>query len=60
MTKAEFLELRAGEQRWVLPRCLRFVLHMLIPAKAIRLDSEVLHHFDKNAEAAAQETEDES
>ncbi|MCK4681150.1 hypothetical protein KAT82_08475 [bacterium] len=61
MTKAEFLELRAGEQRWVLLRCLRFVLHMVIPAKAIGLTSEVLEQFDRNAEGAAQEiTEDES
>jgi hypothetical protein len=30
MTKTEFLELRAGEQRWVLLRCLRFVAGLIV------------------------------
>ena len=30
MTKAEFLELMAGEQRWILLRCLRMVAMALI------------------------------
>ena len=60
MTKAEFLELRAGEQRWILLRCLRFVLGMLVNEKP-PLTRAILAQFDDMADRAAQEeTEDES
>jgi len=60
VTKAEFLELRAGEQRWVLLRCLRFVLGMLFDEKP-PLVRAILAQFDCIPDQAAQEiTEDES
>ncbi len=31
MTKAEFLHLSAGEQRWVLLRCLKYALMVILP-----------------------------
>jgi len=38
MTKAEFLELRAGEQRWILLRCL---LMMFVRIMATLLPDEI-------------------
>jgi hypothetical protein len=55
MTKAEFLELRAGEQRWVLLRCLRFALVMLLNEKP-SLTRAVLNQFDGAMDAAEEES----
>lgn len=54
MTKAEFLELRAGEQRWVLLRCLRFVLAMLLKEKPSPTRA-VLAQFDGAMDVAEEE-----
>ena len=60
MTKAEFLELMAGEQRWILLRCLRFILGMLLNEKP-PLTRAILAQFDSMADRAAHEKrEDES
>jgi hypothetical protein len=55
MTKAEFLELRAGEQRWVLLQCLRFALAMLLNEKP-SLTRAVLAQFDGAMDVAEEET----
>ena len=65
MTKAEFLELRAGEQRWVLFRCLRYVLwcfaHHSLAARTGESAESVFEGLGEAADHAAQEeTEDES
>jgi hypothetical protein len=54
VTKAEFLELRAGEQRWILLRCLRFALAMLLDEKP-SLTKAVLAQFDAAMDAAEEE-----
>ena len=61
MTKAEFLELRAGEQRWILLQSLRwFVLAMLIDEKE-PLMRAILSQFDSIPDTIAQKIpEDES
>ena len=43
MTKAEFLELRAGEQRWVLFRCLRLVCCTLVAFLTVGTAQEKQH-----------------
>ncbi len=55
MTKAEFLELKAGEQRWVLVRCLRFAVAMLLNEKP-SLTRAVLTRFDGAMDAAEEES----
>lgn len=59
MTKAEFLELRAGEQRWVLLRSLRYVLwcfaHHSLHAKTGESAASVFDDLDAAADHAAQE-----
>ena len=57
MTKAEFLELRAGEQRWVLLQAVRMTLGLLIPPRIAKSRVRAtLASFDTRMEQAAQET----
>jgi hypothetical protein len=59
MTKAEFLHLNAGTQRWVLLRSLRFVLwsfaHHSVNAKVGESAASVFDDLDQAADYAAQE-----
>lgn len=56
MTKAEFLDLSAGQQRWVLFQAVRMTLGLLIPPRIsksrVRL---ILASFDTRMDQAAQE-----
>lgn len=56
MTKAEFLELRAGEQRWILLQVLKYMLAVLLPRRManskVRLS---LAQFDRHIDTAARE-----
>jgi len=55
MTKAEFLELRAGEQRWILLRCL---LMMFMKYMAYTLTDGNMHDATAVAESAADSFEE--
>ncbi len=60
MTKTEFLELRAGEQRWILLRVLKYMLVALLPRRmAVNKVRLSLTQFDKHVDSAAQERTDE-
>jgi hypothetical protein len=56
MNKAEFLELRAGEQRWILLWCLRFALAMLLNEKP-SLTKAILAQFDAAMDVAEEESQ---